>query len=155
MPVLHDYKCAKHGYFESMEPKCPMKDCHEEVMVVFLQAPGMMSDGTKKNDQNLKQLASDFGMTNIKSTREGEAQDGYFTRNNKASTNDEPREARPGDAALWGNQAGWNMGSLLKGGMFRSVAGENVGVNPKEAGNLTGPKAASYIADHENLSINK
>ena len=47
------------------------------------------------------------------------------------------------------------MSSITKGGMFRSVAGEPVGINPKEAGNLTGPKAASYIADHENLAINK
>jgi hypothetical protein len=48
-----------------------------------------------------------------------------------------------------------NMSNLLKGNMFRPVANESVGVNPKDAGNLTGPKAASYIADHENLSLKK
>jgi len=39
MAVINDYKCPKHGYFEARKPQCPMKDCHEEVMVVFLQAP--------------------------------------------------------------------------------------------------------------------
>ena len=48
-----------------------------------------------------------------------------------------------------------NMGSILGGNQFRSVAGESVGFNPKAAGNLTGPKAASYIADHENLTVKK
>jgi hypothetical protein len=46
------------------------------------------------------------------------------------------------------------MKSVL-GGQFKSVMGESVGINPKEAGNLTGPKPASYVADHENLSIPK
>jgi hypothetical protein len=47
------------------------------------------------------------------------------------------------------------MGNLLKGNMFKSIRGEQVGINPNAAGNLTGPRAASYIADHENLSIPK
>jgi hypothetical protein len=37
---------------------------------------------TKRNDNNLKQLAADFGMTDIKSVKEGESQQGYLTRNN-------------------------------------------------------------------------
>jgi len=43
MAVVNDYKCPKHGYFEARKPQCPMKDCHEEVMVVFLQAPNLIS----------------------------------------------------------------------------------------------------------------
>jgi len=45
MSVLKDYKCETHGYFEAWEPKCPMKQCNAEVMVVFLQAPGLKSYG--------------------------------------------------------------------------------------------------------------
>ena len=59
------------------------------------------------------------------------------------------------DAAIWGGAGGMNMSNLLKGNMFKSVAGEKVGINPHEAGNLTGPKTASYIADQDNLSIPK
>ena len=167
MGILRDYKCDVHGYFESMSetPCCPINSCQSEVYVVFLQAPGLMSDTTKKNDRTVKQLAQDFGMTNVKSTREGENQAGYFTRNNKTSAKEiqkereavaeQRREPRPGDAALWGNKAGMNMSQVLRGGAFRSVAGESVGINPKDAGNLTGPRMASYTADHENLKLSK
>ena len=165
MAVLKDYKCEKHGYFESREAKCPMKDCNQEVFVVFLQAPGLMSDSTKSKDKTVKQLAMDFSMTNVKSTREGENQSGFFTRKNKTSkaklekeareAAERPREPRPGDAAIWGGDGRYNMKNVMSGRAIRPVADEAVSFNPKSAGNLTGPKAASYIADHENLTIKK
>ena len=140
-----------------------MKDCSEEVAIVYLQPVGLVSDNTKKNDKTIKQLAMDFDMTNIKSTREGENQAGYFTRKNKTSKKqlekeakaaaEQKREPRPGDAAIWGGDSRYSMGNLLKGGAVRSVMGESVGLNPKDAGNLTGPRAASYVADHENLQV--
>ena len=142
-----------------------MKNCDEDVYVVFLQAPGLVSESTKKNDKTLNNLASDFGMSDIKSTREGENQAGYYTRNNQTSEKElnqerevadqRQREARPGDAAIWGGQGGMTLGNVIKGNMFRPVADESVGVNPKDAGNLTGPRTASYIADHENLNIKR
>ena len=68
----------------------------------------------------------------------------------------EVREPRPGDAAIWGGGfKNLNMKNILSGRAVQSVRGEQVGINPREAGNLTGPKAASYIADHENLSVGK
>lgn len=152
--ILRDYKCAKHGYFESFDAKCPMKACEEEVMVVFLQPPGLMSDKTKGNDKRLNQLAMDFNMTDIKSTREGESQDGYFTRNNGPEP-EQPREPRPGDAAIWGGNGALSMQSLLAGRAVRPVRDEPVGIKPQEVGNLTGPRTGSYVADHENLSIGK
>ena len=101
-------------------------------------------------------------MTNIKTTRQGENQAGYYKRKNTTpdaevtSQNIPSREPRPGDAAVWGGGfQGLNMKSVLAGRAARSIHGENVGMNPKDAGNLTGPKAASYIADQENLKISK
>lgn len=162
MPVLKDYKCPTHGYFESYEPNCRVEGCSEEVLSVFLQAPGLVSDSTKKSDKRVKQLAIDFGMSNVKSTREGENQSGYFTRKNaskdiQAESQSLPKkEPRPGDSAIWGGGfKGLNMQSVLSGRAIRPVADESVGINPKDAGNLTGPRAASYQADHENLSIKK
>jgi hypothetical protein len=165
MAVLKDYKCDKHGYFESFEAKCPMKNCSEEVYVVFLQAPGLISDTTKKNDKTVKQLAMDFDMTDVKSTRAGENQAGFFTRKNKTSKKQlekeaeiaaqRPREPRPGDAAIWGGDNRFSMGNLLRGNAVRPVRDEAVSFNPKDAGNLTGPKAASYINDHQGLTIEK
>lgn len=169
MPVLKDYKCDRHGYFESFKPKCPMKDCHDEVYVVFLQAPGLISDKTKKNDKTLKQLSMDFQMTDMKSTREGENQAGFYTRKNKTSKQalekearevaEQNREPRPGDAAIWGGGNGMDMKSALSGRFNRPVGpqlgkeSEAPGFNPVNSGNLTGPRAASYIPDHENLKV--
>ena len=160
MAVIHDYKCPEHGYFEAREAVCP-EGCTDGVMLVFLQAPAMISGTTKHNDSTLKKLANDFGMTNIKSAKEGENQTGYYTRKNttpqaEVQSQNVPREARPGDAALWGGgMRGLNMKSILSGRAVQSIRGESVGMNPREAGNLTGPKAASYIADHDNLKIQK
>ena len=155
MPVLHDYYCANHGIFESFEAKCPMKNCKGELSKVFLKPVGTKSDKTKKTDQTLTNLALDFGMTDIKSTREGEHQSGYYTRNNAPATPQapqQPREARPGDAAIWGGDQRFSMKSIMSGSI-RPVADEAVAFNPKAAGNLTGPKAGVIINDHENLQV--
>lgn len=162
MAVLKDYYCETHGIFEAWEPKCPMKLCKGEISVVFLKPVAMKSEKTKATDKNLDNLALDFGMTDIKKTHEGEHQTGYLKRNNKLSDKQfeeatalmQQREPRPGDAVMWGGAGGINMKSVM-GGQFRPVKDEAVSVNPKAAGNLTGPKAASYIADHENLQVNK
>ena len=164
MAVLKDYFCTQHGIFESREEKCPCKPCTGEISVVFLKPVGLKSDKTKKSDKTLENLALDFGMTDIKSTREGEHQAGYLKRNNQlsdkqyaeatAAMQGQQKQARPGDAAIWGNGGNISMKSVL-GGQFKSVNGESVGINPRAAGNLQGPAPASYIADHENLTVSK
>jgi len=151
MSVLHDYLCESHGLFESYEPQCPIKFCTAELNMVFLKPVALKSDKTKQADRNLRGLAQDFQMSDIKSTREGDTQAGYHHHN---VPEPEVKEARPGDAAIWGgNFQNINMQAALAGKVAQSVRGEAVGVNPKDTGNLTGPKAASYIADHENLAI--
>jgi hypothetical protein len=152
MAVLKDYHCTKHGIFEAWEAVCPMKHCDGELSVVFLQPVGMKSDSTKKADASLQNLASDYQMNNVKSTAAGEHQTGYIARNNSPTPPAEP-EHRPGNAAIWGQQGPFSMPHILKGGAFRSVAGESVGINPKDAGNLTGPRPSSVMQDHENLKI--
>ena len=98
--------------------------------------------------------AMDFDMTDIKSVREGESQSGYLTRKNKTPP-EVPKEARPGDAVMWGNTGNrWQLDQLVKGNGYRSINGEPVGINPHAVGNLTTPKTASYFGDHENLQIN-
>jgi hypothetical protein len=47
------------------------------------------------------------------------------------------------------------MDNLLKGNMFPSVAGEQVGIMPNQVGNLTQPRPASYMQDQDNLSLDK
>jgi hypothetical protein len=183
MAVLHDYHCEKHGYFESRVAKCPMKGCNEEVLQVFLQAPSIISAKTKFTDKSTKQLAMEFGMSDIKTTREGEHQEGFLTKKNKFTEKEysdaekfatrkrgvnkdklKPvvppvqTEARPGDSAIWGGGfQGMNMQSVLAGRFGQPVNGEQVGLTPAQAGINSGPKIdpSSTLRDPENLTIKK
>jgi hypothetical protein len=171
MGVLKDYLCDAHGIFESMEAKCPMKGCQANLSVVFLKPVALGSAKTKKTDQIQKQLAMDFDMTDIKSTKEGEHQTGYLKRKNKLTdkqfaeateaikaTNQnaaqmQPREARPGDSVLWGNGGNINLKSVM-GGQFKPIKDESVGMLPRDVGNFSQPKAGQgTMVDHEGLKV--
>lgn len=162
MAVLHDYFCSQHGVFEAWEAKCPCKPCSGDISKVFLQPVSIKSDSTKHTDKTLQGLAEDFKMTDIKSTREGENQAGYLTRNNSQSLKEREAELaaaaergpRPGDAAIWGQAGGIDFKKVVSGA-YKPIADEQVSVLPKSVGNLTGPKTASFIADHENLKIDR
>ena len=180
--ILKDYKCQEHGYFEGYEPTCP-EGCTDYVLQVFLQAPGFKSDKSKAADKQLNSLASEFGMSDIKSTRAGENQAGYLTRNNKFSekeyaeaekyatpkkrgrprkgkaavpTPQAPQEPRAGDAAIWGGGfQGMNMQAVLAGQFAKPVKGESVGLTPRDAGINNGPRIdpRATMRDPDNLQI--
>jgi hypothetical protein len=170
MGVLKDYLCTEHGIFESREAKCPIKFCKGELSVIFLQPVGIKSQKTKSTDQNLKQLAIDFDMTDIKSTKAGEHQEGYLKRKNKLS---DKEFEQAGDAmnhnaklqeqelvkqrlsgAMWGNGGNINLQSVM-GGQFKPVRDESVSVLPKSVGQFVPPKpGAGTQVDHEGLKIN-
>ena len=178
--ILKDYKCQEHGYFEGYEPTCP-EGCTDYVLQVFLQAPGFKSDKSKAADKQLNSLASEFGMSDIKSTRAGENQAGYLTRNNKFSEKEyaeaekfatrkrgnkdklqktpifeAPQEARAGDAAIWGGGfQGMNMQAVLAGQFAKPVKGESVGLTPRDAGINNGPRIdpRATMRDPDNLQI--
>lgn len=167
--ILRDYKCQEHGFFEGFEPICPEGCTDELVLQVFLKSPGFVSDKSKAADSHLRNLANEFGMSDIKSTRPGENQAGYLKRNNKFSEKeyaqaekyatpkkrgrprkdasnqpqpqaDAPREARAGDSAVWGGGfQGMNMQSILAGQFARPV-GPSLG-KEAEITSLT-PRAA-------------
>jgi len=168
MAILRDYYCTNHGIFEAWEPDCPMKHCKGEISVVHLKPVGTRSAKTTATDKNLNNLALDFGMTDIKKTHEGEHQSGYLKRKNKltdkqfaeatdamnAQNQNQQKQTRPGDSVIWGSGGNINMKSVM-GGQFKSVNGESVGINPRAAGDLQGPRAASYMADPDNLQVKK
>ena len=155
MAVMRDYKCPRHGYFTAWEPVCH-EGC-EDVAQVILRAPTMrdsvIGGRSKRNDTNLKQLAKDFDMTDIKSVKEGEAQAGYLTRNN-APVPEQPAADRPGNGVMWGDAGRFNMQGMLNG-MIKPVRDEQVGFSPKDANITRGPIAASYQADQDNLKLDK
>ena len=150
MAVLRSYQCVKHGYFDAWEAECP-HGC-KKVTQVFLKPFSIKSDRTKGADKTLKGLASNFQMTNIKSTREGDYQTGYHTRNNKPELNKGHEAANGG--VLWGGGGRFDMGSALAGKAVQSVGGEPVGYNPKDLGNLSGPRPSVVMNDHQGLKLN-
>ena len=146
MSVLKDYMCTEHGVFESWEAKCPMKFCKGELSVIFLKPVGMKSEKTKSNDRNLKQLALEFDMTDIKSTKSGEHQEGYLKRKNKLSN----KEFEQAGAAMAHNQK-MQEEQLVQ----QRLADESVSVLPKSVGQFVPPKpGAGTQIDHEGLKIN-
>lgn len=154
MAVLKTYICSKHGEFDAWNEsavRCPAAKCRCKPREMVSAPAIRTSTRTADMDKTLDNLATDFKMTNIKSTREGENQSGYFTRNNTAK----PAEPRPGDSVMWGNQGGFSMQNVMSGNAFKSVRGESVGVKPTDVGVKRGPTTASYVADHENLKIDK
>ena len=166
MSVLKDYHCKNHGIFEAWEPVCPMKNCKGELSVVFLKPVGTRSAKTKHTDNTVKQLAIEYGMTDVKTTREGEHQTGYLKRNNKLSDkefaqatdamNAQKKEPRAGDAAIWGGGGSISMKSVL-GGQFKPVRDEAVSIMPRDAsptGSLSGPRAGvGTMQDPDNLKV--
>ena len=168
MGILRDYYCTNHGIFEAWEPTCPMKNCKGELSVVHLKPVGTRSAKTSATDNNLKQLAIEYDMTDIKSTKAGEHQSGYMKRKNKltdkqfaeatdaiqSQNEQKQKQTRPGDSVIWGGGGNINMKSVM-GGQFKSVNGESVGINPNAAGNLQGPRASVVMNDHENLQVRK
>lgn len=155
MAILKRFICSRHGEFDAWSDsavRCPAAKCRCKPREM-VSAPAVHTSGrTAGADKTLNQLATDFNMTNIKSTREGENQSGYFTRNNAKP---KPSEPRPGDSVMWGNTGNFSMQNIMQGGAFRPVRGEQVGVKPTDVGVKKGPVTASYIPDHENLKIDK
>jgi hypothetical protein len=121
-------------------------------------------------------------MSDIKSTRAGENQSGYLTRNNKFSEKEyteaekyatpkkrgrprkgkaaeapqAPQEPRAGDAAIWGGGfQGMNMAQVLAGKFAQPVRGEAVGLTPRDAGINNGPSVdpRATMRDPDNLQI--
>jgi hypothetical protein len=112
--------------------------------MVFLQAVGMKSDSTKHADTTLKELAKDYGMSDIKSSREGDHQQHALLGNKQASQPQNPF------AVQWGNP------KQLGNYNLNSIHGETVGglSAVKESGiALRKPTPSVVIRDHENLKL--
>jgi len=73
MAVIKEWECAAHGYFDAAEARCPYGCATEWVQRVYLTAPAIGSEGTKRSDQTLRALANDFGMTDMKNGKDGMA----------------------------------------------------------------------------------
>lgn len=137
MSVLHDYKCLAHGYFEAWGPECPHGCKGDSIQKVFLQAVGIKSDSTKRNDETLNNLANDYGMSDIHTPRGGESQ-----------MDASKRQSNP-FAVQWAapqSISNYNTAPIAD----ESVNGLQLG---RETGKLQSLRPSVVMKDHENLSI--
>jgi hypothetical protein len=153
MPISKTFACKKHGDFDAFlmhsddKVRCPIYGCRCKPREMP-SGPSLFSDRTKGADKTLDRLATDFKMTNIKSTREGENQSGYFTRNNKA----EPAPPPPPRSSVW-----QPMGARSALNITPSMHGERIGIKPQDVGVGRGPAPdpRATFRDPENLKIGK
>ena len=65
MAILHDYNCLAHGIFEGSAPICPHGCGESMVSIVHLKAPAIGTARTKGIDSTLRNLANQFGLTDM------------------------------------------------------------------------------------------
>lgn len=109
MAVIHDYKCEKHGVFESSHPICPALGCDSaKVTMVFLKAPGTMSARTKQFDKGVRGTSEQYGLPNMRSAqRDGDTSFGGMSEGK----------------VLWGNEAAKGFNGSLEGMLQASSQG--------------------------------
>lgn len=72
--VIKEWKCAKHGVFDSSHPICPALGCRSEsVERVFMTPVGIKSEFVTRHEKGIKKLAAAYGQTDFKTARAGEA----------------------------------------------------------------------------------
>lgn len=90
MAIIKEWFCAEHGEFEASHPICPALGCDSsDVIQEHRTPPAIMSDTTKRTDAGLRKTADSYGLSNLRSAKEGES----AKPNNQA------------DGVLWGEQA--------------------------------------------------
>jgi hypothetical protein len=72
MAILKEYVCAAHGEFEAFEPVCPNGCAGRFVRREIRTAPAIRSVRTGNADAISRQLADDFGLTDL-SNKDGDS----------------------------------------------------------------------------------
>lgn len=71
MAVLKEWRCAAHGAFEGPEPDCGAGCPPAFIKQEFRTPPGIKSGGTKFVDAQLRGLAQDYKLSDIKNDKDG------------------------------------------------------------------------------------
>lgn len=72
--MIKEYRCARHGPFEASHAICNAPGCDSSNVTREIRtAPKVKSETTTRTDAGLKQTAESYGLTNMRSAREGEA----------------------------------------------------------------------------------
>lgn len=68
---LKEYVCAAHGEFEARTPRCPHGCSQRFVRQEFRTAPSARSGGSKAIDREMRALATDYSLPDIKTSNDG------------------------------------------------------------------------------------
>lgn len=71
MAVILELRCRGHGIYEHHEKTCPWGCPPEFVTQEFRTPPSIRSGGTRFVDAQLRGLAQDYGLSNIKNDKDG------------------------------------------------------------------------------------
>lgn len=144
--VLHDYRCPVHGLFDNWDAKCKHEGCLEEVTRLFLKPVGNVSQRTKGIDSTLRATAESFGMTNLRSAREGENQLGYLPKQIPLVADNVPKMP---DNVKWGSHGNKSVQSVCGTGSMNIAQAKP---SPIQAGvNLS----AKTVISHSDPSIKR
>lgn len=85
--MIKEYRCEKHGPFEASHPICNAPGCDSShVKREIRTAPKVKSENTTRTDAGLAQTARSYGLTNMRTAREGET----------------TKVTRPSNEVIWG-----------------------------------------------------
>jgi hypothetical protein len=128
MALLKEFRCMAHGFFESMESRCP-HGCTITVERAFLTAPGAISKKTSNTDRLLTQLAKDYGLSDM-SNKDGTAVAGKRKTNFAPVWGDVPQgnkmEIGKGEVTVPGAAGG----AVAAAGAYRVTGAEPVIKDP-------------------------
>jgi hypothetical protein len=72
--IIKEFRCKKHGNFESSHEICPSLGCDSsKVERVFLTPVGIKSEFVSRHEKGIKKLAQAYGQSDFKTARAGEA----------------------------------------------------------------------------------
>ena len=135
--MLNDFECKKHGIFEGSHPICPAMGCDSSaVKRVFVKAPAVKSDMTKRTDAGMRKSAEMYGQSDWKSAKEGES----------AKANNRSNEVK------WGAEAAAFLGGDLSAALPRR--GDGIGaLGMVQENHESG--AANKLASAERTGVKK
>lgn len=100
MGIVKEFWCLGHGSFESDTPVCP-HGCSIPPEREFLTPPSVHGQATRRTDTLLRQQVESFGLSNIRSSREGETARIKSPQENRAA--EFQRAVRQKYPSMWGS----------------------------------------------------
>lgn len=133
MAILKEYRCKAHGEFEAYSPKCPYGCSDRFVSQEIRTAPAYHNGRTAATDRNLRGLAEQAGLTDMRNDpKSGESvMDGVRRGNYKSQWGKVP------EGKVGADSFGVQPDSQIKPGMFGKTLPTAIRRDPRGMSDLT------------------